>query len=870
MSRIKQSCINVCLALLFVFVTMPAPYAQAPQSQLEPSPQALPSWWHQTTGTAPRGYTASVWQPQEGARAPLSFLEQRLSAESHIPTVGVAERLPQARVPRLVITKRDDVDPVPAGGPLRYTITYTNVGNADARNAVVTEFYDARVSYQFAVPEPSMGNNVWILDHRLAPGQSGSIVVEVQVDDSLVAGTTLTNVVQMDDPDAIRAVFTETTVVTSTPELTMALDAQPNPVDARSNLVYHVHYENSGNGPAANAVLTMHYDEELAFSSSVPPPADGTDDKWHLGGLAAGAEGDIYVIAVVGGSIDDLDTLTSSAVLSSDGNVVTTTEQTFVHAPWLALSKTATPDPVQAFSALTYTLTFSNNGHAATSALEVTDALPARTDFLQCWGLPCALSGGVVRWQMSGGLEPESSRAITLVVGVQRNLDSGSLITNLAQVSVIDAPYYAAQSKIETTVLSSPSLWLSISNGQTSVEAAERLTYALRVSNTGNGGARETTVAATPPAPDLAGDIACAPVALCDVQADTVSYAIGLVPGGEERTVYLFATVRDPLPAGARSIVASAVVSTVTPGDALNGNTAEDGDAITTRPDLVIRADYEDTMPWPGKHVTYTLRFSNAGHMAATGVNITATEPSYSAFEGEASSPGWVSRGDGRFTYAVGEMDHAQVDELTFVVLLAGAGFTPETTNFDAAFEILDESGGVEDRFPGDNLFWAPLGVPNLVIDKAMASPSIWSGGQGTLRVTVRNNGTGPACGVYLPDVGCTPFAMDVFVNSDTPPSSYPIAGFGDCYVFVDPILAGLTETVLISFTHDPDLQFQPGFCRAEPVHDMWLKIDNWDPSADPFPGPYGLVPEYNEFDNLHNPPSGGPRLYLPLFLLSH
>jgi len=519
---------------------------------------------------------------------------------------------------------------------------------------------------------------------------------------------------------------------------------------------------------------------------------------------------------------------------------------------------------------LTYTLIFSNSGHAATSALEVTDALPAGTDFLHCWGLPCALSGGVVRWQMSGGLAPTSSKAVTLVVGVQRNLDSGSAITNLAQVAVIDAPYYAAQSTIETTVISSPSLWVSLSNGQTFVEAAERLTYALSVSNTGNGVARGTSVVATLPPPDLADDIACAPAALCDVQSDKVMYAIGLVPGGEERTVYLYATVRDPLPARARTILASAVVSTVTPGDAPEGNTAEDGDAITTRPDLVIHADYENIMPRPGKHVTYTLRYSNTGHMAANGVNVTATEPSHSAFEGEASSPGWISRGDGRYAYQVGEMDHAQVNELKFVVLLSEAGFTPDTTNFDAAFEVYDEGGSAEDRFPADNLFVAPLGVPNLVIDSAMVSPLIWRGGLGTLHVSVRNTGPGPACGVYLPDVGCTPFALDVFVNPDTPPGSYPIARFGDCYVFVDPILAGLTETVVISFTDDPDLQFQPGFCRAEPVQDMWLKIDNWDPSADPFPDAYGLVPEFNEFDNLYHLFPGGPRLYLPLFLLSH
>jgi uncharacterized repeat protein (TIGR01451 family) len=864
-SRLKRPHFNVWLVLLFFAVAMPVTDAHAPELGFEPSSDALPSWWPFGIQTSPHVQTASGSFAEP--RAPASLPERRAAGDDR-PASRDLGWFPQVRLPKLVITKQDDPDPVPAGGVLRYTITYTNLGNADARNVVITEFYDVRTIYRSAVPEPSIGNNVWLLDHPLYPRQGGSIVVEVQAENSTVAGTILTNVVRIDDPDAVLAVFTETTVVTRTPELTLTLNAQPNPVNAGGDLVYHIRYGNIGNAPFANAVLTMSYDEDVVFESSIPPAADGTDNEWHLGTLVPGTEGDVHVTVVVGEYLEDLDTLTSSAVVGGAGAVVSSTEQTLVYAPRLALNKTAAPDPVQASNPLTYTLVFSNYGHAATSDLEVTDVLPVGTDFLLCSGLPCTLSGGVVRWQMSGGLPPQNSMAVTLVVAAQRELDSGSVITNVARVAVIDAPYYAAQSQITTTVANSPSLWLTISDGQTSVAAGERLTYALSVLNTGSAAAYETSAVANPPPPELATDIACSPAAFCDVQSDKVLYAVGLVRGGEQRTVYLYATVRDPLPAGARSIVASAVVSTVTEGDPPEGNAAQDSDPISTRPDLIIKADYEDAMPWPGKHVTYTLHFSNVGHMVAAGVTVTATEPPHSAFEGEGSSPGWVSRGDGRYTYALGQMDFDQVDELRFVVLLAVASFTPETASFDANFEIFGEGGGTWDLFPGDNRFYAPLGVPNLVIDGVMVSPSVWGGDQGTLQATVRNTGTGPACGVYLPEVGCTPYALDVFIDPDAAPAAYPIEGFGDCYVFVDPIPPGLSTTVVLTFTHDSELQYQPGFCGTESIQDMWLKVDNWDPSADPYPAPYGLVPEFNELDNLYKPPSGGPRLYLPLFLL--
>jgi hypothetical protein len=132
--------------------------------------------------------------------------------------------------------------------------------------------------------------------------------------------------------------------------------------------------------------------------------------------------------------------------------------------------------------------------------------------------------------------------------------------------------------------------------------------------------------------------------------------------------------------------------------------------------------------------------------------------------------------------------------------------------------------------------------------------------------VIIENTGTGVACGVYNPN-GCTSFATDLFIDPETPPPSYPVEGFGDCYAWVPPLAPGNTNTAVFSFTLDPSLRYLPSYCGAEVFSKLWIKIDNWDPNADPFPAEFGLVPEINEFDNVAGPVTPDYHLFLPVIM---
>ncbi len=89
-------------------------------------------------------------------------------------------------VPRLLISKRDQPDPVPEGANLVYTIRYTNTGLL----ATQTKITDTLGTYAntFISADPWPGNNcaggVCIWDRgNLTPGGTGTIVLTVRVDD---------------------------------------------------------------------------------------------------------------------------------------------------------------------------------------------------------------------------------------------------------------------------------------------------------------------------------------------------------------------------------------------------------------------------------------------------------------------------------------------------------------------------------------------------------------------------------------------------------------------------------------------------------------------------------------------------------------
>jgi predicted carbohydrate-binding protein with CBM5 and CBM33 domain len=53
-------------------------------------------------------------------------------------------------------------------------------------------------------------------------------------------------------------------------------------------------------------------------------------------------------------------------------------------------------------------------------------------------------------------------------------------------------------------------------------------------------------------------------------------------------------------------------------------------------------------------------------------------------------------------------------------------------------------------------------------------------------------------------------------------------------------------------------------------IGELWIKADNWDPTQPPYPDAFGLVPEYNEYDNVAGPIRLSHKVYLPVVWRNH
>jgi uncharacterized repeat protein (TIGR01451 family) len=783
--------------------------------------------------------------------------------------------------PWLVIRKArtwPTTDAVPAGTEnMEYTIVFSNVGSADAKNVRITETYDSNVSYSVAVPRPDTGtDDIWTLPVLRKDEPPQTILVFVDVGSSLAPGTVLTNLVEIGGSRVQAAGFSVTTVVTSAPALDVSLtDLGNDPVDVGDPFDLQVTYVNSGTAPVDDIVLTLTLDAYVSFVNAqvapviAPTPGNGNVGRWELGSLAGESESSFLIWLDVDTFVPDQYALSNDVVINSaQTKPAYDMELTTVNAPQLALSKLAAPSPAIAYDRLEYTLIYSNVGHLDAPNLIITDRFPADVNYLSCQPAPCYRSGDVVTWEREQGLGAGMDAEATLVVDVHRNLDSGTILTNVARVRVFDEPRYSAADTITTTVLSSPSLVLSISDGKDWAEAGDELVYAINTNNAGSGRAYDTMIVAHLPSTEHVTYQGCLPSNVCERVGEQVIYDLGTVSGGAGSMVFMNVAVLNPLPAGARAITASATISTVTPGDPPEDNVAQDVDQIITRPDLVVTADYQDFLPKPGKRVTYTVHYSNEGRMLALGVVLTATKAQYAEFDVQASDPRWELQTNDSVRFEAGDLDFGQSAELSLVTTLPDppvGHFTTVMTNFDAYFEVYEAGGSGEDADLETNTFYAPLGVPNLVITEVDVDPVIRGGKPGYLTVTVENKGYGRACGSFPGEIACRGANVDVFVNPTTEPKSFPVANYGDCFVNFDPIQPGLTRSLLISFTSlDPG--GQSGLCKAGPIVALWLKADNWTTDdQQPSVEEYGLVPEFNEWDNVIPVPF--PDAYLPIII---
>jgi len=528
----------------------------------------------------------------------------------------------------LNIVKTHSKDPVAPGDSLTYTISYSNSGNTDATNVVITETYDSNVTFDSATPSPDSGDNVWNIG-TLAPGGSGTISVTVTVSGGISVPNTIVNDVEIESDTAGPVTAQETTAVIGQPLFEISKGDSPDPVQAGGLLTYTVNYSNTGNAGATGVVITETYDSNVTFDSATPDPSNlgSGNNIWNIGALAAGASGSITITVRVASPLPNGTLLDNNVSLTAnEGSALAQQVTTVQSNPILNVSKVHSADPIEAGEDLTYTITYSNSSTANATATNVviTDTYDSNVTFVSATPAPDV---GNNQWNI-GSLAPGASGTISITVNVNKPLQNGTLLVNNVQLTS-DQGNTSAQETTE--VQSQPLLQITKSDSPDPVSPNQLLTYTLNYDNdaaatsdatgvviTETYDSNVTFVSATP-APDVGNN----------------QWNIGTIIPGGSGSISITVRVNTPLPNG--TLLNNSVVISANEGSA----NAQETTAVQSSPSLnLTKIDSPDPVE-PNGILTYTLNYSNdtTGTEAATNVVITETYDSNVTFVSATPAP---------------------------------------------------------------------------------------------------------------------------------------------------------------------------------------------------------------------------------------
>jgi uncharacterized repeat protein (TIGR01451 family) len=583
------------------------------------------------------------------------------------PVSGSAVTTTVYSAPSLAVVAADSPDPVAAGANLTWTLSYSNIGNADATGVVVSDTLPANTSFVSATGGGTLAAGVvtWNLG-TLAAGGNGSVQLVAKVASPLANGTTIT-----DATYSIRSAQTlaaagpaVTTTVTSAPVLTVGQSDTPDPVTAGGNLTYTLSYGNTGNANGTGAVLTDVVPANTTYVSSTPAGtlSAGTV-TWNLGTLAAGSSSSVQLIVKVNSP------LANGTLITNPGPSLDTSETapataapittTVGSAPSLGLTMTDSPDPVAAGANLTYTIGYSNNGNANASGVQITAALPASTTFVSATGGGVAGIGSVT-WAI-GALNAGSSGSVQMVVRVASPLANGSTIGSGAltvacnQIATVTGP------TIITTVTSAPVLTISAVDAPDPVNAGANLTYTLSYTNGGNAVATAVVLSDTLPANTTFVSATGGGVA----SGNVVTWNLGTLGVGASGSAQMVVRVASPL---ANGTTISHATYSIDSAQTTPASGAQVTTTVSSSPNLAIAlAEAPDPVVAAG-NLTYTLSYSNTGNANATGTIVTDALPTNTSF---VSATGGGTSSAGTMTWSVGNLNAGSSGSVQLVVRVA-------------------------------------------------------------------------------------------------------------------------------------------------------------------------------------------------------
>ena len=409
----------------------------------------------------------------------------------------VQVRLPIANVG---ITKTVSAATPALNTNVTFTVTVSNGGPELARAVSVADALPAGLTFVSATPSVgtySSGTGVWTVGN-LNNGASATLSLVATVTTHTLLTNTATASTTSTDPVAANNSASATVNV---PDANLAVTKSvSNATPAiNTNVTFTVGVTNGGPDTAQAVVVADLLPAGLTFVSATPSTGSYNSGTgvWTVGNLANGASASLSLVATVTTHTLLTNTATVSAT-TYDPTGANNSASATVNVPDanLSVAKSVSNATPAVGSNVTFTVTVSNGGPNAASAVSVADLLPAGLTFVSATPSTGSYNSGTGVWTV-GNLANGASASLSLVATVTTHTS----ITNTATVFTSTFDPISGNDSASASV-NAPDANLAVTKSVSSATPAinTNVTFTVTVSNGGPDAASAVSVADLLPA----------------------------------------------------------------------------------------------------------------------------------------------------------------------------------------------------------------------------------------------------------------------------------------------------------------------------------------------------------------------------------
>jgi len=545
----------------------------------------------------------------------------------------------------VTVSKTAVPNPVAAGEQITWQISVANAGPSPAYNVVVTDTLPAGVTN---ITASSLGwacstaGQVVTCTRATVPVGTTGIVIRGNA--PLEAGE-IENVcvAEADASSTINdANCHATTVVEPNVHVIATKTASASAVDAGDPISWTIEVQNAGPGDAHDVVVTDTVPAGVTGISMTAPDwscaLSGQVVTCERAAMPAGTS----TIQIAGNAPLDAGTITNVCVVTAsddpgaDSSACRVSTVVGANAQ-IVVTKTATPNPVSAGAAITWTLSVLNQGPGNATDVQVTDTLPAGVTNIafEAPGWTCGIVGQVVTCDLPF-FAPGSS---TITITGNAPVEPGPITNTCVAEANAGEPADTSACEVTTVVTEFAEVIVSKRAVNDMVDAGEPVEWIIDVENMGPSMARDLVITDTVPE-GVTNIVATSPDGFaCVVTGNFVDCSLANLPIG---TAEIHISGNAPLTAGELPNICAAVAASVpAPDDQLCESTIY---VLSNYSLGVIKTAATEQVPISGT-IVWTIEVNNSGPGTATNVIVTDTMPA-GVTNVVADGAGWSCDGD--------------------------------------------------------------------------------------------------------------------------------------------------------------------------------------------------------------------------------